>query len=277
MYWNDNLAIPYSKPEQKEGFLVMYPVLISIGFIKIYSYGIFIAIAFIVALRWLKRKADKEGIEPSTLMDLGLYILISAIIGSRALYVIYNYQYYLRHPLEIILLTKGGLIFYGGLILALLTGIIFINRRKLHFWRCVDLIAPSLALGQSIGRIGCFLSGCCYGKPTKLFWGVKFPSESLAATHYGSSYLHPTQLYISLVSIGIFAYLNYKLKNRQFLGEVFTLYLILYSIFRFLIEFVRGDNPLFLFSLTISQVISIFLFLMGVFLWYRLKRERLIS
>ncbi|MDI6786157.1 MAG: prolipoprotein diacylglyceryl transferase [bacterium] len=253
----------------------MYPILLSIGFIKIYSYGMFLAIAFIIGLNYLRKKALVEGINSHQMMDLGLYILISAIIGSRALYIMCNYQYYLKNPLEIILLTKGGLIFYGGLILALLVGIVFIKKKGLPLWKIMDLVASSLVLGQSIGRIGCFLSGCCYGKPTQMLLGIKFSTYSVAYCHFGDNSLHPTQIYDSIASLLIFIILNWKLKYRSFAGEVLVWYLVLYPVARFVIELFRGDNPAFIFSLTMSQIISILLLLLSIFLWLKLRKNPL--
>ncbi|MBU2599698.1 prolipoprotein diacylglyceryl transferase [bacterium] len=251
----------------------MHPVLLSVGFIKIYSYGLFLSIAFLISLFYLKRKAVDEGIKVKDLIDLSLSGLIAGIIGARLLYVLDNYQYYLNEPLEIILLNKGGLIFYGGLLLGSLASVIFIKKRRLPLGKITDLLAPCLALGESMTRIGCFMAGCCYGKPTSLPWGVRFPVDSLACSHYGHKVLHPTQLYSFLALLVVFIFLNWKLKHKLFEGEVFIWYFISYSTVRFILEFFRGDNLAFIFSLTMAQSLGILLFICSLFFWLMLKNR----
>jgi len=232
----------------------VHPVFFKLGSVTIYSYGIMLALAFGVGIYLARKRAVTVGINSQTIMDLGVYVLISSIIGARLLYVLSNLSYYKTHPLEVVF-SRYGFIFYGGLILAIIVGSWYIKRQNLSVWKTADVIAPSIAIGHAIGRIGCFLNGCCYGKPTTLPWGVMLPgSDPLQLTR-----LHPTQLYSCASNLIIFCILTYLWKRRKFDGQIFLLYLILYAVARFTIEIYRGDNPYILLHLTLSQILSIFI------------------
>jgi phosphatidylglycerol:prolipoprotein diacylglycerol transferase len=215
-----------------------------------------LALAFAVGIYLARKRAETAEINPRIIMDLGVYVLLSSIIGARLLYVISNLNEYKTQPLEIIF-SRSGFVFYGGLILATIVTIWYLNRNKLSIGKIADVIAPSIAIGHAIGRIGCFLNGCCYGKQTTLPWGVMMAGrDPLDLTP-----LHPTQLYSSAGNLIIFFVLTYLWKRRRFDGEIFLLYLILYSLMRFIIEFYRADNPYILFNLTLSQLLSIVIFI----------------
>lgn len=227
----------------------MHPVMIQIGSLTIYSYGVMLAIAFGVGIWLAYLQAEECNIEKKVILDLSLYILLASLIGSRGIYILLNLENYLSHPWEIIF-SRSGFVFYGGLIFGIIVAGLYLIYYKLPFWRMADLFAPSVAIGEAIGRIGCLLNGCCYGKPTHLGWGIAMPD------HPG--FIHPTQVYSSLCSLFIFCFLRLWLKKgwRRFEGQIFCWYLILQPLSRFLIEFFRGDNPAILWHLTISQVIS---------------------
>lgn len=227
---------------------------ISIGSypITIYSYGVLLALAFIVGIYLARERAVKAGIDSKVIMDLSVYILLASIIGARLFYVLTNLNEYREQPLTAVF-SRTGFVFYGGLILAIIVGIWYLKRQKLPVWQIADVIAPSIPLGQAIGRIGCFLNGCCYGKPTTLPWGVRVPGrDPLDLTP-----LHPTQIYSSIGDLIIFVILTYLWEKRKFEGQIFLIYLALYSILRFYIEIYRGDNSYLLFNLTLSQILSI--------------------
>ena len=191
--------------------------------------------------------------------------MISGIVGARLLYVLTNLSEYLKHPLEIIMLNHGGLVIYGGIILATFTGIFFLSKRKLPILKTADVLFPYVALAQSIGRIGCLLNGCCYGRPTGLPWGIYFPGQTIA--------LHPTAIYFSLNALAIFIILKIVQERKKFTGQVFLLYFILYPAGRFFIEFFRGDSPHNIFGLfTLSQIVSIVLFVVALLI-YRRRRN----
>jgi phosphatidylglycerol:prolipoprotein diacylglycerol transferase len=218
----------------------MHPVLFSIGrFNIIHSYGLMIAIGILVGLFLAWRQAAREGIDPNKIIDITFYLLVSALIGSRLLFVLMNFQEYAADPIKIFKIWEGGLVFYGGLIPAVAVGIWYIKRLGLPLWQVTDIFAPSVAIGHAFGRIGCFLAGCCYGKPSTLPWAVTFTDpRSLAPLGIP---LHPTQLYSSLGLFAIFAVLIWLRKRKAFQGEIFWSYALMYSVFRFFIEFLRGD------------------------------------
>lgn len=216
-----------------------------------------LAVAFLVGIYLAKQEAARSKLPKEILFDLGLYILISSIVGARLLYVLLNLDFFLSFPSKVILLNEGGLVFYGGFITAIVVGFWYVIKKELPLFKVADLVAPSVAVGQSIGRIGCLLYGCCYGCPTTLPWGMRFEAGSPAYDHYGSLLLHPTQIYSSLVNLSIFIVLVLRRPKARFEGEITLLYLILYSLSRFMIEIFRGDNPEALLSLTHPQWLSL--------------------
>jgi phosphatidylglycerol---prolipoprotein diacylglyceryl transferase len=218
----------------------MFPVLFQVGGFSLHSYGLFIAAGFLLGIGLAAREAGQKGIPVEKILDISFYILFSAILGSRLLFVIFNYPHYLQHPLDFFKVWEGGLVFYGGLILSTLTGIWAAHKQQLPFWETADLFAPSIAVGQIFGRLGCFAAGCCFGKPTNRFWGVTFTHpDSLAPTGIA---LHPTQLYEVLAALIIFVIL-WLIKDRQkFSGSLFLIYLFLYGLGRLILEFFRGDH-----------------------------------
>ncbi|MFH1563508.1 MAG: prolipoprotein diacylglyceryl transferase [Nitrospirota bacterium] len=232
----------------------MHPEFFKIGPITIYSYGVMLALAFSVGIYLARERAIKVGINPKIIMDLGVYILLASIVGARLLYVLTNLDEYREHPLTAVF-SRYGFVFYGGLIFAIIVGIWYLKRHKLPVWQIVDVLVPSIPIGQVIGRIGCFLNGCCYGKPTTLPWGVMVPGRDPLDLRP----LHPTQIYSSVGDLIIFFILSYLWKRRKFEGQILLMYLMLYSILRFIIEMYRGDNPYLLFNLTLSQILSIFI------------------
>ncbi|MBI5788121.1 MAG: prolipoprotein diacylglyceryl transferase [Candidatus Schekmanbacteria bacterium] len=254
----------------------MHPVLISLGFIKIHTYGLLIAMAFLLGFWLMAKQGQKEGIGNTQIIyDLGFYILLGAIVGSRLLYVAIEYRRYLDEPFKIFYIWEGGLVFYGGLIGALILGGWYVKKQHLSFWQMADLAAPSLALGQSLGRLGCFSAGCCYGK-LSTGWGVVFTHpESLAPLGVK---LHPVQLYSSLADLSVFVILLALQQVKKFPGQLIAYYLIFYSLDRYLIEFWRGDERgginLGQIVLSTSQFISIFMFIAGLGLLFWKGRDK---
>ncbi len=252
----------------------MHPILFRLGNITFYAYGVFIAIGFVIGFWLALRRTREEGIPFEKLVELLFWVILSAIIGSRALFVLIHFEHYRNHPFQILSLWEGGLVFYGGLLLAGAVSIVYLRWTRLPVWKMADLFSPSIALGIFFGRIGCFLAGCCYGKETSLPWGVTFSDpHSLARLHVS---LHPTQLYEAGVNLGIFLFLSWKWRRRAFEGQLFWLLLLLYSMFRFAIEFMRDDPRGFFFkeTLSTSQGISIFLALTSLFMLFYLKRAK---
>jgi len=243
----------------------MHPELFKLGPLTIHTYGVLVAAGFLLGLGLAVRQAKKEGIPPDKIVDLGFYILLSALIGSRLFYILINASHYLKNPLDIFKIWEGGLVFYGGLLLAVPTVLWYVKKNNLNVWNTADLFAPSLAIGHAIGRLGCFFSGCCYGKPAEgLPWAVTFTDpESLAIIGVP---LHPTQLYESLGEFINFFILIILRRYKSFNGQLFLTYIILYSVLRFIVEFFRGDvgRGFITSQLSFSQGISILMFLIAI-------------
>jgi len=251
----------------------MYPILFQLGSFHIYAYGFFIALGFIFGLMVAILKAQREGMPFGTIIDLFFYTVLSALIGSRILFALLNFDVYRQDPLRIFKIWEGGLVFYGGLILAFMVALWYMKWHRLPIWKLADLISPLIALGLSFGRIGCFFAGCCYGKETSLPWGVVFKNpDSLARLNVP---LHPTQLYDAANGLALFLFLTWMEKRKTFDGQIFWLFLFLYSITRFFIEILRGDPRGFLFGdlLSTSQAIGILLAISSLFMLFYMKNK----
>jgi phosphatidylglycerol:prolipoprotein diacylglycerol transferase len=242
----------------------MFPDLLTIGPLTVHTYGLFVATGFFAGLIVTLKIAKSQGITPHQVLDMGLLIIISAIVGSRLLYVFMNFSYYLQNPLDMLKIWQGGLTFSGGIIFAVLVMFLYVRRQHLSFLRIGDLWAPAAAIGQGIGRIGCFMAGCCYGGPTDLIWGVVFTHpDSLAPLNIS---LHPTQIYSSLSGFIIFLILLGLNSKKVFEGQVFLWFLILHSTARLLFERFRGDDRGILLnsSMSITQLVTILILIASV-------------
>lgn len=226
----------------------MHPVLFKAGHISVYSYGLMIALGFSVALLLLILRRREAGLCRDELVDLGICILLGGIIGARLLHVAVNFDYYRYAPLEIIMIQRGGLAYQGGLAGGLLAAYLYLRKKQISFLKTADFVLPYAALAQSLGRLGCFLNGCCYGVRTASFWGVKFPALSY--------YVHPTQLYYSLSLIVIFILLNLIYSRKKFNGQILCLYFLFYGLMRLSIDFLRGDLKAVFFGFSLTQLIA---------------------
>jgi phosphatidylglycerol:prolipoprotein diacylglycerol transferase len=218
----------------------MLPVLIKIGPVTLYTYGLMMALAMITTAYYVQRRAGIEGEDPEKALDLVFYCIIAALVGSRALYIIVEHEQYISNPLAVFKIWEGGLVFYGGFIAAALTGFWFVNKHKIKAWKMADIAAPGLALGHGIGRFGCLFAGCCYGKPTDSWIGITFTNE-LALAPKGIP-LYPTQIFSSLNELTIFVILILVRPYKKFDGQLFLMWMGLYAAGRFVIEFYRGDR-----------------------------------
>jgi phosphatidylglycerol:prolipoprotein diacylglycerol transferase len=238
-------------------------------------YGLMIGIGFLLAILLASRRARKEGIEPERIMDLGVYLLLAAIVGSRILYVLTNLREFTANPLDVFAIWKGGLVFYGGLIAAVPVGVWYVRKHNLPVWKTADIMAPYIALGHAFGRLGCFFAGCCYGAPCSGPLCIIFhDSHSLAPL--GVS-LFPTQLMESGGEFMIFGILMVLWRHRKFDGQLFWLYPLFYSVLRFIIEFFRGDSERGLYfggMVSTSQIIAVFLLGFSLFMLWRLSKTR---
>ncbi|MDQ7032427.1 MAG: prolipoprotein diacylglyceryl transferase [Desulfonauticus sp.] len=250
----------------------MHPILVKIGPITIYSYGFFIASAVLLALAITSREAKKRGLNHVLTSELGFYVLVGGFIGARLFYILICWDYFLKHPLEMFMFWKGGLVFLGGAIGGAISSFWFFKRYQQPFWPWADCVAPGIAMGQAVGRMGCLCAGCCYGKPTTVPWAITFTNPKSLAPLYVP--LHPTQIYHSLAGLITFIILMLARKKLN-TGQMFGLFLVLYAIFRFNIEFFRGDYRGWIGPLSATQVVAFFVFWIGlIILWHRRKSRR---
>jgi phosphatidylglycerol:prolipoprotein diacylglycerol transferase len=230
----------------------MYPDLFRIGNFPINTYGVFLALAFLSAIMITVRLSGRDRLPRERIYDLCLWVLLASLIGSKVLMLLTEPDYR-EHPsllFSLDFLRSGG-VFYGGLIGAVLTGYFLMRRYKLPWWKTADACAPGIALGNVLGRQGCFSAGCCWGKPTTLPWGVKFTELGHEITGVPTGvYLHPTQLYESFAMLIVFFFLLWLHRHRRFSGQVILFYALLYAAVRFVIEFFRDDPRGDIFGLT---------------------------
>lgn len=261
----------------------MHPVLFEIplfGGLTIYTYGFLVATGFVVGIAWIAYETRRLKLKTAKSIDLVFYIIVAAILGSRLLFLIVNDPMrLLKEPWSLFMVWEGGLVFFGGLIGAVLVSIFYFRRNKMKFLTYVDVFAPAIALGHAFGRFGCLMAGCCHGRPAGDHWySIVFPNnpESSAPANIP---LYPTQIIESSGELLIFLLLVLFRKHKKFDGQVFALYLILYSILRFFNEMLRGDTDRgFIIEnvLSTSQGISMILFTTGISLmvWgYRRVRK----
>jgi len=248
----------------------MLPRLFQVGGFSQSAYGVLVALAFLVALTVIARLARRAGLNSDVIVNLGILCGISAMVGAKVLMYLVDIPYYIRNPGEIFSMSslRAGGIFYGGLIAALIAAALYMRRHHLPALLTADIFAPGIALGHGIGRLGCFAAGCCWGVPTNLPWGVTFTnplSHELVGVPLDIK-LHPTQLYESAAEFLIFGILYWRIRHRHEPGAIISLYLILYSTARFLVEFVRdhpGEPNPFGGPLNTSQWISLILAALG--------------
>ncbi len=221
----------------------MYPVLFRIGNFPINTYGVFLALAFLGGILVATKLAERDGLPRERIYDLCLWMLLASLVGSKIL-MFFTEPDYREHPAQLFSLDflRSGGVFYGGLIGAVAAAYILIRRYGLPWWKTADACAPGIALGNVLGRQGCFSAGCCWGKPTNLPWGVRFTELGHEITGVPiDAKLHPTQLYESLSMLIVFFFLLWLHRRKKFSGQVILAYAVIYSAVRFLIEFVRDD------------------------------------
>lgn len=256
----------------------MHPVLFKIPFIglTIYTYGALVAAAFLAGIFYIAREAKRVGEDPATAVDLVFWLIVAAIFSSRIYYVLTaEPETIARDPLTLFKIWRGGLVFQGGVIGALIVGVFWVVRRKLSVWKYMDIFAPAIPLGHFIGRIGCFMSGCCHGReaPVGSWYSVTFPANANSFAPAGIP-LYPTQLMEAFGELLIFLLLFFFRKHKRFDGQLMALYMLVYPFLRIFVEFYRGsDTKSFVFgSFSVAQLVSVLMFVFGAFIWFRRKR-----
>lgn len=253
----------------------MYPELFKLGPISVRSYGFMLAVSFFLGVYYVSRVARREKLDFGQLLTIAYILVFAGIIGARLSYVLFHLEEFSRNwtasfnPFHSTHFGIAGLNLYGGILAAIICTYIYLKARRMPVLKTLDVFAPTVGLGLLVTRLGCFLNGCCFGTPTDLPWGISFPENSIPYHVFGSAHLHPAQIYSSLYGLILFLFLHWRLKNRQFGGQVLALLLMIEAVFRYAIEYVRyyedemhvpflGMNP------TYNHLISILLFLLGL-------------
>ena len=249
----------------------MHPIAFHLGPLTVHWFGIALAVAFVTALWTAALRAPRSGIPAEKISDAGLWLILGAVLGARTLYVAtYWNDSFAGQPItEIFMIQRGGLVFYGGLIGAALACIIFAKAQKLALWKIADILAPSIALGYAFGRCGCLFNGCCFGRECSLPWAIHFPTDHATA----GAPVHPTQIYDSFLSLGLYAALAWLYRRKKFDGQVFATYLMAYAALRSFVEMFRGDysEAHRHAGLTPAHLVSIGIFAAGVGLFAVLR------
>lgn len=254
----------------------MHPILFSIGPFTIYTYGVLLAAAYLVGLKLAMVRARSRYLDSTRVLDLGVWIIISALVGAKLMLLVVDFQYFRANPAELVSLARSGGVFYGGLILAVIVSIWYIRRQGLPLWTTCDVFAPGIALGHVVGRLGCLMAGCCFGKPADVPWAITFidPAASVNGTPLGVP-LHPTQLYeagAELVILGLL--LATERRGRPFPGRTFWTYMLLYAVSRYVVEFYRGDPRGVVLGMSTSQFISLLIGPLSVVMLVWLARRQ---
>jgi phosphatidylglycerol---prolipoprotein diacylglyceryl transferase len=252
----------------------VFPRLFHIGNYSQPTYGVMAALGLIVGLAVVFHLARQQNLDPDKMWNLGGIAIFSGILGAKILMILVDWNHYMQYPGEIFSLgtLQAGGVFSGGLVLAIFTCWWYLHRNHIPFLRAADVFAPGIAIGHAIGRVGCFAAGCCWGKETNLPWAVTF-TNPLANELVGTPlnvHLHPTQLYEMVVEVINFAILYWMVKHKKFEGQVVGLYMFLYGIARYFLEFLRGDpgrGALFGGAMSGTQLIAICLVIAGGVLW----------
>jgi phosphatidylglycerol:prolipoprotein diacylglycerol transferase len=255
----------------------MHPILFEIRGFPIYTYGVLLAAAYLLGLQFALMRARTRGLDPNRVMDLGIWIIVSALVGAKLLLFIVEFDTYRRNPSELLTLVRSGGVFYGGLIAAVGVALVYLRRHRMPMWTVTDVFAPGIALGHVIGRMGCLFAGCCFGKPANVPWAITFTSD-FAAANVGTPLhtpLHPTQLYEAGAELLILvALLLTERRGRPFPGRTFWGYMLAYAVSRFIIEIYRGDPRGAIGALSTSQFVSVLLVPLSLVMLIVLARRR---
>jgi phosphatidylglycerol:prolipoprotein diacylglycerol transferase len=250
----------------------MFPVLLRLGPLTIYTYGFFLALAFLTAIYLSGREAQRQGLPVGRFYDLCFYSVLGALVGSRLLYILLELPQFIAHPLKIFALWEGGLIFHGGLIAAVGVAFYYMARHAIPWRQAFDALAVGMPVGQALGRVGCFMAGCCYGAPSHLPWAVTFAAQDTLCPIREP--LHPSQLYEAGMLLGVFAVI-YSLRTRKrYHGQLALAYFCLAGLVRFVSEFFRHPadyrGPIIFADMPLTQIVALAISLLSgvLLLWF---------
>jgi phosphatidylglycerol:prolipoprotein diacylglycerol transferase len=246
----------------------MYPELIHIGSFTVYSWGFTLAVAVIISIIGIQKRFARSGLPKEWGLDIVIILTVGGVVGARLFYVLlYQRDVFLHNPAQLLTLgpSFSGLIWYGGVVGALIPFIVYLKLKKLSFFKATDILAPFIALSYAVVRIGCFMAGCCYGEKTIAHWGVIFPVVD-------QSFRYPTQLYSSALNFLLFLLLIWLYPRRKFDGQVFIVYLLGYSVYRFIVEFYR-ENLITFGAFSLGHIVTFILFALAVGMYYRFGRR----
>jgi phosphatidylglycerol---prolipoprotein diacylglyceryl transferase len=251
----------------------MFPKLISIGSFYLPTYGVLVALGFLAGLGIALRLAQRAGLPPEKITNLAVYCAMAGIVGAKLFMFLFDLGDYIRDPGQIFTMAtlQAAGVFHGGFIAAFLVAVLYMRRQHLPAFPTMDAFAPGVALGQAIGRLGCFAAGCCWGRECDLPWGVRFRSDAAAPVPLDKT-LHPVQLYESAADLIIFGILYRQFKRDHQPGAIIGLYLVLYSTARFIIEFFRVHEQPLVGPFSITQWIALVLLLLGAGILLRGRR-----
>jgi phosphatidylglycerol:prolipoprotein diacylglycerol transferase len=255
----------------------MFPELFTVGPVVIHTYGLLVALGILAGVILGEHLNRQSGGEPGRIVDMSVIVVLAGLAGARIIFVLDNWGYYAQDPVEILKFWQGGLVFYGGLAGGTAAFILVIRHYRLYLWDMLDIGAAAVALGHAFGRLGCFSAGCCYGRPSTLPWSITFTDPHCLAVEVLNTPVHPTQLYSFLFLTTLAAFLAYLHPRRRFPGQMAAVYLLSYGIFRFAVEFLRGDPRGSLeaagITLSVSQWASLTATAAGVFIYFFLSRK----
>jgi phosphatidylglycerol:prolipoprotein diacylglycerol transferase len=243
----------------------MFPTILKVGGLHIYSYGLMLFVSFVAGIAIVESRARKFGVDSRRITDLALWVLVAVVAGSRLFYVAFHWKEFANDLIGIIAFWRGGLaglMFYGGFLGGIIAGVVFVLTNRLPVRRLMDAVAPAVVLGEGFTRIGCFLNGCCFGVPTSCPTGIRFPPHSPAGATFPGLAIHPTQLYSSAAGFILFGIALWLERRRLKPGVLSGILLIVYSLFRFGIDFVRYYEDAA--NLWGNQVVSLVLTAVGV-------------
>lgn len=258
----------------------MAPVLFHVMNMPIRSYGLMMAVAFLVGIWIARRRSPERGFDPNMVVDLSVFVILASVAGARAGYVLVRWDHFAGDPMSVFRLWEGGLALYGGMLTGTAAGLLFFRNRGIDIWRGSDLLIPSIAIGVAVGRVGCFLNGCCFGEACDLPWGVVFGEGSAAGHQFPGIHVHPTQIYEALIALAVFFVILIVEKRKPFDGFLLWLFVILLAVSRFIIDPLRYYEPVSFqirsgsIALTNNQLVGILLVLLSTGFMIVLSRRK---